>query len=258
MSGIDLPVRYFTMHNNGLEDILESNTSYTEATWNIDPAESALVLVDFWTTHILQSHLERCGGIIEENIVPLLPAARRAGFTVIYGPGFNIAKKYTGWERYAAEAETDPPERAPLSWPPREFRRREGRHAEFARPFIDGAARKKANELFRIRRMPASVEPGPEDFVIASGAQLHRLLEDRKILHLLYLGFATNDCVVYKDYGIRAMGGRGYNIIILRDCTTGVENSLSLPNLDATKAALQFIELHHASATAKDLIRACG
>ena len=90
MSGIDLPVRYFTMHNSGLEDILESNTSYTEVTWNIDPAESALVLVDFWTTHILQSHLERCGGIIEENIVPLLPAARRAGFTVIYGPGFNI------------------------------------------------------------------------------------------------------------------------------------------------------------------------
>ncbi len=126
MGNLRLPVRYFCMHNQGQDDILESNTRYTEAEWKIDPEQSALVLVDFWTTHILQSHLERCGSIIEKNIAPLLPAARKAGFTIIYGPGFNNAKKYPGWEKYAEKPELDPPKAEPPDWPPEDFRKRAG------------------------------------------------------------------------------------------------------------------------------------
>jgi nicotinamidase-related amidase len=258
MESAKLPVRYFSMHNSGPDDIRESNTRYTHVVWEIDPAESALVLVDFWTTHILESHLRRCEQVIERNIAPLLPVARKAGFTVVYGPGFNIAKKYPGWERYADEAELDPPPTKPPDWPPESFRKREGAYARFARPVFRQDVRAKADELFRIRRMPDIVAPKPKDYVIASGAQLHRLLKDKKILHLLYLGFATNDCVLHKDYGVRAMGGRGYNIILLRDCTMGIENALSLAAFGDTRGAMHYIELHHSSSTGKALIQACA
>jgi nicotinamidase-related amidase len=255
---IRLPVRYFSMHNSGVEDVLESNTRYTHAVWELPVAETALVLVDFWTTHILESHLRRCEEVIRRNVVPLLPAARGAGITVIYGPGFNIAKKYPGWERYAEVAEMDPPKPEPPDWPPESFRKREGEYSRFARPFFAQQVRAKADELFRIRRIPDAVEPEPEDHVIASGPQLHRLLRDKKILHLLYLGFATNDCVLHKDYGVRAMGGRGYNIILLRDCTMGIENAASLATFGDTRGAMHYIELHHASSTGKAVIRGCS
>jgi len=263
VSTIALPVRYFRMQSRGLDDVRESNIRPHHAVWEIDSAESALVLVDFWTTHILQSHLERCGEVIRRNIVPTLPLVRAAGFTVVHAPGFNIARKYPGWERYAQEAELDPPKAAApaagrgLEWPPEAFRKREGPFVPYARPFFEPEVLAKADELFRIRRMPTAVEPEAEDYVIASGAQLHRLLADRKILHLFYMGFATNDCVLHKDYGVRAMGGRGYNVILLRDCTTGVENAESLPTYGDTRRALHYIELHHASSTAEALRRAC-
>jgi len=32
------------------------------------------------------------------------------------------------------------------------------------------------------------------------------------LLHLFYAGFAANICIPFKDYGIRALRARGYNV----------------------------------------------
>ena len=74
------------MHNQSDDDFRESNIKYTHKTWEIDAREAAFILVDFWTTHIIDSHLKRCGEIIDSTIAPLLPVARDAtgrlsGFT---------------------------------------------------------------------------------------------------------------------------------------------------------------------------------
>jgi nicotinamidase-related amidase len=246
------------MHNTTEKDIVESNSKYSDAEWDIAAEQSALILVDFWTTHIIRSHLERCTEVIEERVVPVLEHARRRGVTVVHAPGFNISKKYPQWERYAESAETDPPAKPSPDWPPDEFRKRTGVYGQYARPHFREEDKKRADEFYRQRLMPAAVGPAPDDFVVAAGAQLHRLLTDRKILHLFYAGFATNDCVLHKDYGVRAMGNRGYNIILLRDCTTGIETHESIARFDATRMAIQYIESYHASAMSGDFIKACG
>src|SRR5256885_16927364 len=79
-----------------------------------------------------------------------------------------------------------------------------------------------------------AVKPLPGEPVIHTGAQMHTLLTERRILHLFYAGFATNWCVIGRDYGICAMNDRGYNSILVRDATTGIEFHDTVESLMAT------------------------
>ena len=94
--------------------------------------------------------------------------------------------------------------------------------------------------------------------MIATGQQLHELLEERQVLHLLYLGFATNWCVRNRDYGIPAMAKRGYNTVFLRDATMGVEYPDTVENCFATEIAIREFEQQNGfSASNEDFFKAC-
>ena len=81
----------------------------------------------------------------------------------------------------------------------------------------------------------------------------------RRIKHLFYAGFATNICVQFRDYGMQAMRKRGYNLILLRDATTGIESAETAGGLWATKAAIFYTEMKlGVTALAADLRKACG
>lgn len=258
---IKLPVRYLAMQSTGPDDNVESNITTVETIFELELKETALVMVDTWNKHHVKSHKERTAQIMQEKIAPVIKAARAAGLTIIHGPSPRIAREYPQWVRYAGDSEffNRPSGPAP-DWPPAEFLRKEAAYAKYKRlpgetpPDYDGPY----PDWWRMDAIHPAVEPEPEDFVVATGDQLHRLLRDRKILHLVYTGFATNICVTYRDYGVRAMGDRGYTIILLRNCTTGIETRESMVDFSTTKWAIQEIERRHFSATSEDFIKACG
>jgi nicotinamidase-related amidase len=106
--------------------------------------------------------------------------------------------------------------------------------------------------------MSSAVQVLDSDYVIATGQQLHELCRERGILHLVYVGFATNWCVLGRDYGVRAMAGRGYNVILLREATTGVEFPDTVATLFVTEIAIREVEQQHGfSASNGDFIAAC-
>ncbi len=80
------------------------------------------------------------------------------------------------------------------------------------------------------------------DTVITTGQQLHDHLTSQQILHLIYAGFATNWCIINRDYGVRAMRDRGYNVVLLPDATTGVEFPDTFDGLWATELAIREVE----------------
>jgi len=248
------------MHSTKPDDNVESNITPTETVFEIDTKETALVLVDVWGGHHIKSHKERTGQIMEEKIVPVIQTAREAGVTIIYAPSPRIAQKYPQWTRYAGDSEFFPHSAGPPpDWPPTEFRQRSGIYEKYKRqpgetpPSYDGPY----PDWWHINDIASVIEPEPDDFVIATGNQLHRLLRDRKILHLIYVGFATNICVLYRDYGIRAMRDRGYITIVLRDCTTAIETRESFADLSTTRWAIQEIERWHFTVTSEDFIKVC-
>ena len=259
---INLPVRYLAMHSSGPEDNIEQNITQIETDIELETEETALILVDVWGGHPVKSHMERTRRIMAEKIAPVLIAAREAAVAVVYAPSPSVAKKYPQFAPYSEDEslENIPATEEDLSrWPPKAFRDRTGQYSGYQRqPHVKP---KDFNgpypDWWHIKDIADVISPRGGDLVVATGDQLQRLLADRKILHLLYVGFATNICVLMRDYGIRAMKDRGYLTVVLRDCTTAIETKDSWDGMWTTRWAIQEIERYHFTALSGDFVNAC-
>ena len=258
MAKITLPVRYCELNPRPGVKWREENFRLRELKWAIDPRETAFVMVDVWDIHPYVSHLERGAEITQERIAPVVEMCREVGVTVVHAPSPGQAVKYPEWVRYAGEGEIcGAGGGAADDWPPADFRARKGKYAKLAKPRSPRREKWLKEELPK-RTIMSCVEPQADDFVIASGDQLHRLLKHRRILHLLYAGFAANMCVLHRDYGICAMHRRGYNIILLRDCTTAIESRDTLPDMMHTNASVSIVEMVFGSTTTSgEFLKAC-
>lgn len=75
---------------------------------------------------------------------------------------------------------------------------------------------------------------------------------------MFYAGFAANICVQRRDYGVWAMLDRGYNIVLLRDCTTAIEHAETWDGMWLTRSSILDMELRAASTTGEALASALG
>lgn len=244
MSELSLNVRHYQFDFAEGTAWLEENTREVESARKFNPAETALVLVDCWDRHYLKSFLERSDQIISEQIVPVRDACHQAGITVIHAPSPSQAKRYPQSVQYAADDDLfgPSPHAHQPEWPPAAFRQRTGEYQEFAKP--PGAV----VQAWRVveadqRKIAPELEPREGEFVISTGRQLHRLCRHLKILHLLYVGFAANMCMLARDYGMRSMHQRGYNVVLLRDCTTGIEARDTVQTQTLKQAAVLEVEM---------------
>lgn len=252
MSLLKLPVRYWAMHSSSFEENLESNVRYVERLWEIESSKLALILVDMWSTHAWKSHLERSSMIMAKAVAPAIEAARRARVCVVHAPAPVAALKYPARMRFAESADANPHESEYDEWPPQEFRLRSGQWERFGFvPPMEPPVVAEAEDI------ADSVRPAAGDVVAATGIQLHRVLKSEGILHVLYAGFATNSCVILRDYGMIDMRRRGYNTMLLRDCTTAIENSATIADEGMTKYAVMDIERSSATATSAAFVEAC-
>ena len=63
------------------------------------------------------------------------------------------------------------------------------------------------------------------------------------LLFLLYAGFNTNACIINRDYGTIRMRDRGYRIILIRDCTTGMESKDTQATMAQTNGTILNLEM---------------
>ncbi len=212
--------------------------------WSLPVTRAALILVDMWSEHYVSSHLERGQRITRECILPLLETFRRVGATVVHAPSPDCAPRYehllTRVEGTTQESQVRPPGLLP-DWPPSDFRKKIGEFAGFARP-VDPTD-EEFDRIIAERSIIAEAEPQEGDCVVFSGDQLHAVLCDRRTTTLFYVGFAANFCVPNRDYGMRAMRSRGYDIVLVRDGTTAIEVADSVDGLGLTAAAIQDVEV---------------
>ena len=241
MPNLELRTRFLIHepHTPGLP-YREEHFGYKYASVSIPPAEAAVVLVDCWDEPTVASHGERSAQICRGRIRPLLDVCRALGVTVVHAPSPPVARKFPQWLRYAGESELSPLPKSVADWPPPEFALRQGEWANLEAHYSEEwlPLRREHDEL---RSIDASVWPADEDFVIATGAQLHRLCRDRQIRYLFYAGFAANYCVPHRDYGVFAMRERGYCIMLLRDCTTSI-GAPGLPHDLCTEEVFHHLE----------------
>ena len=247
---IDLKVQYFQDSPPAGLPYREEHFIRRHVQMPLPVEQTALVLVDMWDNHFIESWLERAVQITKEAVVPALAAARAVGLTVIHAPSPPVAEQFEQLKRHAP-----PVAHAPPAWPPAEFRRRQGEYAVFRGPRAQPPGIPPLERL----GMSPHIEVEQGEFVVATGEQLHALLAERGILHLVYAGFATNWCILNRDYGMRAMAGRGYTMILLREATAGVEFPDTVREGLATEMAVREVEQQLGfSAANADFLAACA
>ncbi len=273
MTDLGLKVRYYQDSTKAGVPCRESAFVRREMDMALPVEQTAMVLVDIWNVHFIESYMEREKRVVNDFILPAVQAAREAKLPIIHAPSPEAILNPDGTLKYP-QVQHIPPGIEPArsddgpEWPPEAFRQRNQpsfngsgnpyyayRGPRNQPPGINVHWKELASEL---AILPAvQVEEG--DDVIATGAQLHHVLADRHVLHLIYAGFATNWCLLGRDYGIRSMASRGYNIIALRECTTGVEFPDTLDNLLATEIGIREIEQQFGfTASNRDFLAACS
>ena len=230
--------QYHRWHVDPGVEWLESNTAAASLDWSIPLPQVALVLVDVWDHHYLKDTEARTERVIDENLLPLLTACRSAGLSVIHAPSPAQAMQHPNWVALRDEDQSAAPHD---SWPPPEFRSKSGPYQAYRRP---GEARQpELQQLSATRQLHPKIQPMAGEVVVAKGSELHHRCKQQGILFLLFAGFNTNACILVRDYGTLEMSRRGYEVILVRDCTTGMESPESQPTLAQTKGAILFLEM---------------
>ena len=145
------------------------------------------------------------------------------------------------------------------SFPPQEFRGRQGEFARFIGPRDQPPGiGNHWNPLAGKLDITPHVTPLDGEIVISDKWELHHVLAELGAYHLVYAGFATNWCLLGRDYGIRSMSQFGYHLMALRDATTGVEFPDTLEHNWVTEVGIREIEQQYGfTASTADFIRAC-
>ena len=151
----------------------------------------------------------------------LVKAAREAGLLVAHVGG--APGKGPVWEKSLTEAGDPPPPDADG------IPRNEDRWARHTRDVFDlprdnrAAIEVEAPQIVGSDRYDI-LEPQPQDICAAYSWQLHRLLKNRDVDHVIYCGWALNWCLWFSPGGMSDMSRKGYMCSAVRGGCVAIEN----------------------------------
>ena len=274
---LKLPVRYWPHcppPDVPLKDYDEKALAHGQTTLDLKVEQPAFMLVDCWNLTsdgppILPdapkywdysfiaggaSWLRRDEEIVKTRIQPCLLRARALGMTVIHAPTSYIANRYPQCQALAKAVEEPRPGPA-RQWPPRDFVAERWRRFTALRYGKDCAP--FWNRIRATMDIAEALRPLDGETVFSTLAQLEHVLAQRRILNVILVGFAANACLIGKPGALRDLSACGYELVVLRDCTTAIEAPWSLDTLSATRATLDFIEMSYGyTASASDFLAA--
>ncbi|MBL9122553.1 MAG: isochorismatase family protein [Planctomycetaceae bacterium] len=209
--------------------------------WN--PRETAIVVCDMWDRHWCQGATARVAEMAP-RMNEVLKAARARGVLILHCPS-DTMKFYEGApQRKIAQAaprvETD---KKPAGWCPLASGREPALPFDNSRDRCDCEPQCPHGNPWR--RQIETLEIAPED-AIADSTDAYYLMRERGIRHVIVMGVHTNMCVLGRPFSIRQMCGFGQDVVLCRDLTDSMHDSLSPPvGLDhfrATDLVVEHIE----------------
>lgn len=279
-----LPVRSYRCYPLPGQEYDERNFGHVPWELDLDPATTALVTVDLWNMNSepepLVPELGReaeigflglggracaeAGRRINENVAPVLWAAREAGLTVVHCNSDKVVRRYPECLVEVRSGPVAPPTEAGEgreSWPPAEVR------AAVLEEYVLATWGERAQERWEAMRavcdFPAAVRPVPGDLCVYQQAAFDQIMRERRITTLIYVGFLLAHCLMDKDGGLRSTAAiwnsPGYRTIVLRDCTLAQESAESIEGFRTTEAFVFWLEASSIpTATAGDFVARVG
>ena len=203
-----------------------------QVTWN--PRETAIVVCDMWDRHWCQGATARVAEMAP-RMNEVLKAARGRGVLILHCPS-DTMKFYEGapQRKIAQAAPKISTDKKPGGWCPLA----EGK--EPALPFDNSKDRCDCEPQCPHgnpwKRQIATLEIEPDD-AITDSTDAFYLMRERGIKHVIVMGVHTNMCVLGRPFSIRQMCAMGQDVVLCRDLTDSMHDSLSPPlNLNHFRA----------------------
>lgn len=157
--------------------------------------------------------------VVQFRMPELLKAARAAGLQVAHvgvsGPPYTEGPI---WEQCVKEAGDPPPTDTDV------IERDAARWAQHTRDVFDLPRPNPPDTPPHTFGLPSEFLPQGNDIIAQHPWQLHRLLKNRQIDHIIYCGWALNWCLWFSPCGMCDMDRKGYLCSALRGGCVAIEN----------------------------------
>jgi len=240
--------RVETTPGSGKFRVEESQTEW-------DPARTAIIVCDMWNQHWCQGATSRVAEMAP-RMNEVLKAARAKGVLIIHCPSDTMKFYKDAPQRKLAQAAPKVEMKGtPNGWCPQGEK-------EPPLPFDNSKDRCDCSPQCAHgnpwRRQIDTIEIADND-AITDNDEAYYLMRARNINNVIVMGVHTNMCVLGRPFSIRRMCGQGQNVVLCRDLTDSMHDSLSPPaGLDhfrATDLVIEHIEKYWCpSITSPDLL----
>lgn len=229
----------------------------------IDPARTAVVVIDMWDRHWCKTYTERVGNMVP-RMKQALAAARKLGIQVVFAPSDVLGFYRDAPQRKAMQAVSQQPVPATVPFDPPA----PPGPTDCCECGPDQPCKKKSYGRWSRQHPGLVIAKGDLLADCNNGRELLNLCGQRKIDTLVYMGVASNMCVQYRSMGIRNMKRHGLKALVVADLVNAISaNGLGpggKPDRDFTPAkgsarVQRHIEQHVAPTfESRQLIAAAG
>ena len=254
--------------DNGIDITLQRRDSVTDklivTSEKIDPARTALVMVDMWDRHWCRTYTERVANLTP-RMNKILDAARKLGIQVVHAPS-DVVEVYKDYpQRKAMIAIPDSPPSKEIKFsPPAHPVGKDCCECGPTQPC-------KTNSFGRWSRQQKDLKIAEGDLIgdCNNERELLSLCKHRGIDTLIYTGVASNMCVIGRQFGMINMKRHGLKTIFVSDLVqaitaNGIDPADKTPDSNFTPAKgsaviQRYLERHIApSFENRQLISAAG
>jgi nicotinamidase-related amidase len=200
----------------------------------VEPAKTAIVVIDMWDRHWCKSFTAKVGEMVP-RMNPVLEAARKLRIQIIFAPSDVLGFYKDSPQRKAMQAVPPHAEPKQVAFnPPR---------PPGPTDFCECGPDRPCQSQGVWTRQHADLKIADQDLIgdCNNGRELMNLCAERGIDTLLYMGVASNMCVLDRSMGIRNMKGHGLRTIAVGDMAEAITsnglNAEGKPNPAFTPAA---------------------
>lgn len=193
-------------------------------TRSISPRRAAVVVVDAWDRHWC-SDFTRRQGEITVRMDAVIRRLRHRGFTIIWAPAATNRLTPTDDAARALTASVPNYDMPPIG--------RVGITDNYitGKTAITCVTGEKPTMFKKYLNENLSTVPG--DYCVSTGQELWNILRNDEIDTALYMGFAANNCIKARSYGMLEMKKRGIRTFVVRDLTDLDYTVIEPPELPA-------------------------
>jgi len=230
----------------------------------IDVAKTAIVVIDMWDRHWCKTYTERVGNMVP-RMNQTLQAARKLGIQIVYAPSdvVDFYKDYPQRQAMQKIPSHQPPQRIDFN-PPAEPEGKDCCECGPTQP-----CKSKSFGHWSRQHPDLNITVGDLIGDCNNERELLNFCQQRGIDTLIYMGVASNMCVLHRQFGMRNMKGYGFKVIFVSDLVqaitaNGLEPAKKTPDSNFTPAkgsaiVQRYLEQHIApSFESRQLIAAVG